>query len=90
MSEDEQFLRDLYTKPMDAWTGIDGTRLLGLAYRSLAPVQEGKETASPGWVAPEVRLALKVLLNHVEPGWENCKTVVEAWLEAAAPRKEGE
>lgn len=29
----------------------------------------------------EIRVALRVLLNHVEPGWENCKTVVQAWLD---------
>ncbi len=27
-----------------------------------------------------VRIALAVLLNHVEPGYENCKTLVSAWL----------
>ena len=30
---------------------------------------------------PAVRLALTVLLNHVEPGWDNCKTVIQAWLD---------
>jgi hypothetical protein len=29
----------------------------------------------------EVRVALRVLLNHVEPGWDNCKALVEAWLD---------
>ena len=29
----------------------------------------------------EVRLALLVVLNHVEPGWENCVTLVKLWLE---------
>jgi hypothetical protein len=28
----------------------------------------------------QVRLALSILLNHVEPGWENCIAVVNAWL----------
>jgi hypothetical protein len=28
-----------------------------------------------------VRVALRVLLNHVEPGWDNCKYLVEAWLD---------
>ena len=31
----------------------------------------------------EVSLALGVLLNHVQPGWDNCKFVVEKWLAAA-------
>jgi len=31
----------------------------------------------------KVKLALRVLLNHVEPGWDNCKTVVQLWLDAA-------
>ena len=34
-------------------------------------------------VPPEVKLALRVLLHHVEPGWDNCKTVVQLWLDAA-------
>lgn len=31
----------------------------------------------------QVRLALRVLLNHIEepPSWRNCKTTVERWLE---------
>lgn len=28
----------------------------------------------------EVRVALLILLNHVEPGWENCNAVVKRWL----------
>jgi len=34
-------------------------------------------------IPPEVKLALRVLLNHVEPGWDNCKTAVQLWLDAA-------
>jgi len=30
---------------------------------------------------PAVKIALRVLLNHIEPGWENCKVVVQAWLD---------
>lgn len=26
-----------------------------------------------------VRMALMTVLNHVEPGWENSKAIVEAW-----------
>ena len=33
-------------------------------------------------IQPEVRLALMTLLNHVEPGWDNCRAVVQNWLEA--------
>ncbi len=29
----------------------------------------------------EVRLALRVILNHIEPGWENCQTLVARWLD---------
>lgn len=29
---------------------------------------------------PEVRLALMVILNHVEPGWDNCVATVRGWL----------
>lgn len=32
-------------------------------------------------IPPAVKLAIRVLLRHVEPGWENCKIVVEAWLD---------
>lgn len=43
---------------------------------------------------PEVRatvpypviMALKVLLNHVEPGWDNCRTVIQLWLDEADAR----
>lgn len=34
-------------------------------------------------IPPAVRLALLVVLNHVEPGWENCVTVLRLWLEEA-------
>ena len=27
-----------------------------------------------------VRLALIVLLNHIQPGWENSADVIRAWL----------
>ena len=30
---------------------------------------------------PAVRMAIAVLLNHVEPGWDNFVTLVRAWLE---------
>lgn len=29
---------------------------------------------------PVIRMALAVLLNHIEPGWENCSAVVRLWL----------
>lgn len=28
-----------------------------------------------------VMLAVEVLCNHVEPGWENSKTIVRAWID---------
>ena len=28
----------------------------------------------------EVRLAIKVLLNHIQPGWENCASIVAQWV----------
>jgi hypothetical protein len=31
---------------------------------------------------PVVRMALLVLLNHVEPGFDNCKATVQLWLDA--------
>ncbi len=40
----------------------------------------GHESAEVLEMPMEVRLGLRVLLNHVEPGWDNCKTVVEHWL----------
>ena len=36
---------------------------------------------APPDLPPAVRLALTVLLNHVEPGWDNCRAVVRAWME---------
>ncbi len=34
-------------------------------------------------IPPAIRVALLVVLNHVEPGWENCVTVLRLWLEGA-------
>lgn len=34
---------------------------------------------------PAIKIALRVLLNHVEPGWENCVTVLAAWLGSLSP-----
>lgn len=36
-------------------------------------------------VPPAVRIAIRLLLNHVEPGWENCQLVVQSWLDDAVP-----
>lgn len=30
---------------------------------------------------PMVRTAIAILLRHVEPGWDNCTTLVQAWLD---------
>jgi len=63
-----------------------------LPERTLLQVLEDAYAATlppePVAVPLEVRLALTVLLNHVEPGWDNCKMVVSAWL-AAAPKPGG-
>ncbi len=40
-------------------------------------------SAIPQFPDCAVRLALKVLLNHVEPGWENCRAVVQKWLDGS-------
>jgi hypothetical protein len=32
-------------------------------------------------VPPVVRTTLMVLLNHVEPGWDNCKALLQLWLD---------
>jgi len=34
-------------------------------------------------IPPAVRIALLVLLNHIEPGWENCTLLVRGWLDGA-------
>lgn len=31
-------------------------------------------------VPPAVKLALRVAINHIEPGWDNVKYVLETWL----------
>ena len=36
-------------------------------------------------IPPEVRIALKISLRHVEPGWTNCTTVAQAWLDEQSP-----
>ena len=39
------------------------------------------ESCQPAAIVPiHIRLALKILLNHVEPGWDNTRAVVERWL----------
>ncbi len=42
----------------------------------------GHEPAENLEIPSVVRLALKVILNHVAPDWENCKTLVAQWLDA--------
>ena len=43
-----------------------------------APLPEGREQECP----LVVRTALRVLLNHIEPGhWENCRVLVQSWLD---------
>ena len=32
-------------------------------------------------IPPVVRIALAVLLNHIEPGLDNCKAVIKEWLD---------
>lgn len=32
-------------------------------------------------VPPEVKLAIRVAINHLEPGWENTKAIIQAWLD---------
>ena len=34
----------------------------------------------------EVRLAAEILCNHVEPGWENSKAIVRAWIASERAR----
>jgi hypothetical protein len=43
-----------------------------------------KTTTTQG-IPPEVRIALKVVLRHVEPGWDNCVAVVRHWLDNTKP-----
>jgi hypothetical protein len=48
------------------------------------PLEEGAQLRCRNLrpeISGEVRLALKILLNHVQPGWDNCRAVVQAWLE---------
>lgn len=44
------------------------------------PNAEAEQEAQIFRPGPELRLALMVLLNHVEPGWDNCKAIVQAFL----------
>ena len=41
---------------------------------------ESKESSPPAGMVMDkaTELALTVLLNHIEPGWDNCKAVVES------------
>lgn len=42
----------------------------------LANLRAVAEAGAP----PAVKIALKLLLNHVEPGWDNAVAVVQIWL----------
>ena len=51
------------------------------------PTSEGEERPPIA-----VMLAVEILCNHVEPGWENSKTIVRAWIDeerAARSSREG-
>ena len=59
-------------------TGDEWEDLCELALKGLAPRPEGREQECP----LVVRTALRVLLNHIEPGhWENCRVLVQSWLD---------
>ena len=58
-----------YTAALNHWDTRPGE---DAAYR------RGLEKGRP---SAEIILALRVLLNHVEPGWLNCVTTVSAWLD---------
>lgn len=51
--------------------------------RELAVMQANASTLSATLesVPSPVKMALKILLNHIEPGWENSAAFVKAWLE---------
>jgi hypothetical protein len=73
------------------WADVDCRNCLNA--RDAALYSARREDARVVGIPTFVRLALRVLLNHVEPGWENCKATVQAWLDdeapAAAPEPEG-
>ncbi len=42
-------------------------------------------------IPPAVKVALLVILNHVEPGWENCVAFLRQWLaETPTQKQQGE
>lgn len=43
-------------------------------------VRGSERLLQPHSIPPAVRLAIMVLVNHVEPGWENSVAVVKEWL----------
>ena len=62
-------------------------KLAPLADAALSLREQRNELPKP---SERVRLALMVILSHVEPGWENCKAVVSSWLAAAPSAGRGE
>lgn len=62
-------------------TEWEADRLCNAINQSLADKRAPQDEAA----MPVVRTALRVLLNHIEPGFENCKTLVELWLNGALP-----
>jgi len=59
-----------------------GPRLM-LVRDVLTAQSKSEEKAATSVIPPAVRIALTIALNHVEPGWSNCVTVIQAWLEGA-------
>ena len=57
-----------------AWIGDIRAAHVGALLAACTPQPEA------GRMTPAVYLALRTALNHIEPGWENCATVAQAWL----------
>jgi hypothetical protein len=54
------------------------------------PERPSLDGAACSEIPAAVRLALIVLLNHTEPGWENCRELVRRWVYGESLVRDGD
>jgi hypothetical protein len=66
---------DTETSEWHHWLALDE------AYSRVATALESLPSSATV-PSQELHLALMVLVNHIEPGWGNCRAVVQQWLDS--------
>lgn len=85
MNEDARLMAN---REMDAIDPDWRTRELDTLHTRIATLEQENEKLREAAMPDVVRLAIKIVLNHIEPDWNNCTTLVKAWLESTAPAVE--